>query len=318
MLTCLFPKLFPTSTNPHVKLDEKAIKWIIREKEKGTPTKEIAEIENITPRRVNQIYKQYKDTGEIPKPKKPGRPKKELSEEEIEAIKEAYEEYRCNAVVLQTILKERGYRISKNKIHEVLRMNGYAKEEKNKKKRKKWIRYERKHSMELWHADWFFYNGKWIIAYLDDASRLITGYGVFDKATSENAIKVLKEAMDDYGRPESILTDRGTQFYASAGEKKAKGVSKFEKFLAENEIKHIVGRVNHPQTNGKIERFYGTLEAKIKYFDTVDEFMEWYNHKRPHMSLNLDELETPYKAFLRKLTPERILSYSWRWFDGGK
>ena len=95
--------------------DEKTIKWIIREKEKGTPTKEIAEIEGITPRRVNQIYKQYRDTGEIPKPEKPGRPKKELSEEEIRAIKDAYEEYRCNAVVLQSILKHQGYNISKNK-----------------------------------------------------------------------------------------------------------------------------------------------------------------------------------------------------------
>ncbi len=55
---------------------------------------------------------------------------------------------------------------------------------------------------------------------MDDASRLITGYGVFDEATSENAIKVIKEAMNNYGKPESILTDRGTQFYASAGEKK--------------------------------------------------------------------------------------------------
>jgi len=49
-----------------VTLDEKAIKWIIREKEKGTRTKLIAEIENITPRRVNDC-KQYKDTGEIPR-----------------------------------------------------------------------------------------------------------------------------------------------------------------------------------------------------------------------------------------------------------
>ncbi|AGK60127.1 hypothetical protein Asulf_00091 [Archaeoglobus sulfaticallidus PM70-1] len=111
-----FPKLFPTSTNSCVKLDEKAIKWIIREKEKGTSTRTIAEIENITPRRVNQIYKRYKDTGKIPEPKKLGRPRKELSEEEIKAIKEAYEEYRCNAIVLQTILKKKGYSISKNKI----------------------------------------------------------------------------------------------------------------------------------------------------------------------------------------------------------
>ena len=45
---------------------------------------------------------------------------------------------------------------------------------------------------------------------------------MFERATAENAIKVLKEAMNDYGKPETIPTDRGTQFYASAG-KKAKG-----------------------------------------------------------------------------------------------
>ncbi len=61
-------------------------------------------------------------------------------------------------IVLQKILRGKGYNISKNKIHEVLKL-GYARKEKNKKKRKKWIRYERKHSMELWHTDWFFYNG---------------------------------------------------------------------------------------------------------------------------------------------------------------
>jgi putative transposase len=149
-----------------VKLDEKAIKWIIREKEKGTLAKEIAEIEGVTPRRVNQIYRQYRDTGEIPKLRKPGRPKKELTEEDIKVIKDTHEEYRCNAIVSQKILKERGYNISKNKIHKVLKMLGYAREEKNKKKRKKWIRYERKHSMELWHTDWFFCDGKWIIVWM--------------------------------------------------------------------------------------------------------------------------------------------------------
>jgi len=137
------------------------------------------------------------------------------------------------------------------------------------KKRKKRIRYERKHSMELWHTNWFYYNGKWIIAYLNDASRLIAGYGVFDDATSENALRVLREAIDDYGKLGSILTDRRTQFYASAGEKKAKGASKLEKFLAENGVRHIVARVKHPQTNGKIERFYGTLENKARYFENL-------------------------------------------------
>jgi len=84
------------------------------------------------------------------------------------------------------------------------------------------------------------------------------------------------------------------------------------------EIAEIEGistrRVN--QIYGKIERFYGTLETKMRYFDTIDK-LEWYNCKRPHMSLTLDELGT-YQAFLRKLPPERVLGYVWRLFDGGK
>ena len=99
-----------------MKLDEKAIKWIIREKEKGTPTKEIAEIEGITPRRVNQIYRQYKETGEVPKPKKLGRPKKELSKEEIKDIKEAYEEYRCDAIVFENATAENALKVLKEAI----------------------------------------------------------------------------------------------------------------------------------------------------------------------------------------------------------
>mgnify|MGYP000412654397 CR=1 FL=1 len=80
-----------------MKLDEKAIGWIIREKKKGTPTKEIAEIGRNIRKRVNQIYKRYKETGRIPELRNPGRPRKELLDREIEAIKESYEEYRCNA-----------------------------------------------------------------------------------------------------------------------------------------------------------------------------------------------------------------------------
>jgi len=48
-----------------------------------------------------------------------------------------------------------------------------------------------------------------------------------------------------------------------------------------NGIGHIVGRVNHPQTNGKIERFYGTIEEKPALFKSVDEFVSWYNEIRP-------------------------------------
>ena len=102
----------------------------------------------------------------------------------------------------------------------------------------------------------------WLIAYLDDASRFIVGYGLFAEATSERAIEVLKEAIKRYGRPASILTDRGTQFYKSEAEERG-GLTVFEGFLIENEIRHVLGRVSHPQTNGKVERFFGTVKIKL-------------------------------------------------------
>ena len=41
--------------------------------------------------------------------------------------------------------------------------------------------------------------------------------------------------------------------------------------------------------------------VKMRWFDSVDELMEWYNEVRPHMSLNLDVIETPHGAFIRKM-----------------
>ncbi len=60
------------------------------------------------------------------------------------------------------------------------------------------------------------------------------------------------------------------------------------------------GRIDHPQTNGKIERFFATFQAKVHFFATIDEFMKFYNFKRPHMSLDFDNLETPYHAFIKR------------------
>jgi putative transposase len=68
----------------------------------------------------------------------------------------------------------------------------------NKQRRRKWIKYERKRSMSLWHTDWYQikddgWKGKWLLAYLDDASRFVLGYGVFDESTTHNAISVLDD-----------------------------------------------------------------------------------------------------------------------------
>lgn len=97
--------------------------------------------------------------------------------------------------------------------------------------------YEHQYSNSLWHIDWKYLEGLgWLIAYLDDASRFVVSYGLFDSATSENAVATLKKAIQKYGRPAAILSDRGSQFYATESEEKTKGATLFERFLVEQGI----------------------------------------------------------------------------------
>jgi putative transposase len=287
-----------------VKLNERKIRWIIQQKLGGRGTGEVALIQRVSRRRIEQLWQAYRRTGILPTLKKPGRPSKaSISLRDAALILEAYDKLKVNALTLERVLRDTyGVKLPHNRIHMILKEAGRALPQQSKQKRRKWVRYEREHSMSLWHMDWKqLSDGCWWIAAEDDASRLIVGYGVFQEATAEHTIHVLKQAIGKHGRPREILTDRGSQFYANEGERREKGISQFEAFLAENGIKHLLCRVNHPQTNGKLERFYGVYDQKRHQFKSIDEYVHWHNEIKPHLSLNIETLETPIQAFHRKL-----------------
>jgi len=134
----------------------------------------------------------------IPVLKKQGRRPMLTSQEQKDLVCKAWRENDAPyAVVLEHILDSKYARhISHNRIHAVLREMNLASDEPKKRRKKKWIRYERTYSNSLWHTDWKYLKGKgWLIAYLDDASRFIVSYGLFENATSENTVAVLKEAI---------------------------------------------------------------------------------------------------------------------------
>jgi putative transposase len=293
-----------------VKLNNRKIRWLIQEKLRGRGSGELALIQKVTRRRVEQLWQTYRETRAMPTLKKPGRPRSIRDLKEATTILEAYDRHRLGAVNLERIINVKlGVHIPHNRIHEALRMNGKAIPQPSKQQRRTWVRYERDHSMSLWHMDWKQLNtGEWILAIMDDASRLIVGYGVFKEATALHTLQALKKAIQHYGKPDEILTDRGSQFYANEGERKEKGISQFEAYLADQGIKHILCRVNHPQTNGKLERFYGVLEDKMIHraqIATIPEYVHWHNEVKPHMSLDWENLETPIQAFQRKLPQDR-------------
>jgi putative transposase len=271
-------------------------------------TYRIARQQDVTPRYVRMLYKRYQNT----KPylmdqislKKCGRKPKPMTPYEVAIVTETKNTMHFGAVNLEKVLLERGIVISHNRIHNILLQEGLANNEPKKQKRRKWIRYKRPFSNYLWHTDYHeLSNGGYIIPFEDDASRFITGYGVFPNQTAKNAVSVLQNAIVAYGTPKQLLSDHGTQFTSLKRENCSDPEeNEFQKKLREYNIQHILARVKHPQTNGKMERWFGTLERLLIHFDgNVDRAVQFYNFKRPHMSLENGHLRTPYEAFLDKM-----------------
>jgi putative transposase len=78
--------------------------------------------------------------------------------------------------------------------------------------------------------------------------------------------------------------------------------SSFSEFLNDNGIKHIKARVKHPQTNGKIEKWFDTYEKNRFRFQDFSTFVNWYNTVRYHSSLDTKHyLQTPEIAFWARL-----------------
>ncbi|MEM2870642.1 MAG: DDE-type integrase/transposase/recombinase [Thermoplasmata archaeon] len=83
----------------------------------------------------------------------------------------------------------------------------------SKQRRKRWVRFERRHSNSLWQMDYTQLSpGEWLLVILDDASRLIVGYAQVPAPTAMVAWETFLRAGERYGFPRQLLTDHGSQF----------------------------------------------------------------------------------------------------------
>jgi putative transposase len=299
--------------------DERKLLWCLRQfREQKESEKWLSSHLGISTRRFRQLYSIYKQTqdGSLPKPKM-GRPRKTIPEQWKEIVKIEWEKQRVNALYLERVIAvEHKIRIPHNTIHKIMLEKGYAAEQKSKKKRRKpWIRYERKHSLSAVHMDWHINTAvpdKQVCVVLDDASRKVLSGGEFDNATEENSVLLLKEALEtcramyNLGIRECI-SDHGTQFYADKRDKQGKADHAFEGFLKVQGVRQILCRVKHPQTNGKEEKWFDFYENHRGRYNSIGNLIEWYNN-RMHGSLNMRFAETPNQAFIRKMPPE-----CWMW-----
>ena len=283
-----------------MKLNRTKILEILRKKNEGLSSYKVKKQFGISERRVNQLWKEYRETEEIPViGKRVGRPVKQISDEEREVVKAAFKTYRMSASLLEPLIRRDYERhIPHNRIHKILLEAGLANKQKHVYIRKrKWIRYERKHSLSAVHMDWHQRpnDGPWICPVLDDASRYVLSAGEHESPTTKSSIDMLEKALT-HGPIREVITDHGSQFTSNVG-----GKTKFGKFLKQHDIRHILCRIKHPQTNGKVEKWFHLYESHRDAFHTLPTFLAWYNTIRPHTSLAFSRLETPWQAFQRKM-----------------
>ncbi len=160
---------------------------------------------------------------------------------------------------------------------------------------------------ECWQSDWTGWHladgtPVAIAGTLDDHSRYLAGLGceLGGDATAAGVWQVITTAIKECGVPAMSLTDNGLVY---SGYRRGRTVT-FETNLRALGAVTVCSTPYHPQTCGKIERFWQTLKKWLCAHDqptTVHElntllqtFREHYNHHRPHRALSG---ATPATAF---------------------
>ena len=184
--------------------------------------------------------------------------------------------------------------LSHTTINKILQKNNLVDSHKRKKKRIKYIRWQRKHPNSLWqidHSDQKI-EGKYVISVIDDCSRKSLAFLAVNRVTTDVVINLIDNLIKIYEKPREILTDNGSAYGLKSKH------SSFDIRLRKRGIKHIRGAIHSPTTQGKVERLFQTFKREFKYCKGDSELWRMrYNHFRPHTSLNRKTPDEVYNDF---------------------
>ncbi|MFZ5807333.1 MAG: integrase core domain-containing protein [Verrucomicrobiota bacterium] len=138
---------------------------------------------------------------------------------------------------------------------------------------------------------------RYLVSVIDDYSRVAWAEMVHDITSMTvmfSALRMMNILKVNYNiQFEEMLTDNGPEFGIRTSQQKDQ--HPFERMLMEMGVKHRYTRPYRPQTNGKIERFWRTLNEDLiegTTFETEEEFKKeleqyiyYYNTERPHQAL---------------------------------
>jgi transposase InsO family protein len=220
----------------------------------------------------------------------------ELTKRTILMLKQSNPDWGCQRIS-DMMLRGPALPASPSTVARVLLEAGYETQEEPTRPHPDKVRsFERARPNQLWQTDLFTFVLKrqnrrvYLVAFMDDHSRFLVSYGLHASQSTALVLEVLRAGLTSYPAPQEILTDNGTQYVTWRGK------SQFSRELEKRGIQQVVARPRHPQTLGKIERFWGTLwkeciEAAV-FLDLGDAqrriglFIDHYNFQRPHQGID--------------------------------
>ena len=267
----------------------------------GLPARDFGALVNVSRHTLYAWKRRFEELGpaglaDQPRGVKKGSKLPELTKRAILMVKQAHPDWGCERIS-DTLVRGPALPASPNAVARVLREAGYELVEQPTKPHPDHIRsFERAKPNQMWQTDLFTFVLKrqnrrvYLVAFLDDHSRFITGYGLHGSQSTPLVIEVVRAAIAAYGVPAEILTDNGTQYVTWRGK------SQFTKELEKLGIKQLVAKPKRPQTLGKVERFWGTLwrecvESAV-FLDLEDArrriglFIDHYNFQRVHSGID--------------------------------
>jgi transposase InsO family protein len=249
-------------------------------------------------RRTKYVLKKgWKDLIKVRKPGPPkGRTvKRHLCKEEVVGLKKKYPKTGCAKLVVIG-----GLDISGPTACGILKEAGMIKPGKANRAPK---RFRAKAPNDMWQIDYAdLGHGQHMLSVLDDCSGKILSKNVRETTLTDDVLVILVCCFIEYGIPKVILSDHGTQWYATRG-----GDARFDRFCDDWGIEHKMGRINHPQTQGKVERWHRSLKEEAGIKDIADpaekrkaaaDYVDFFNAVRPHWGIGMRTPDSVYFAMV--------------------
>ena len=224
---------------------------------------------------------------------------------------------------LQVLLARERVKLPAGTIHRILLRHELVREQ--DRHRPAVQRFEREAPNQLWQMDfkgpvgWNAPMGP--LSVLDDHSRYAIALEQTGSTRAEPVRERLEEAFGRCGVPEEMLMDHGTPWWNMQA---MTGWTWLTVWLMKQGIQLHFSGYRHPQTQGKVERFHGSLEAARRrrgwsmeqpQQPWLDAFRQEYNHVRPHEALHM---RTPASVWNKSARRYQVKPPAWEYETGAE